>query len=321
MQLRYSPRSFVVLAGLLGFLCFFWGVPVPAAADAATGDPAAEPKSPPPTEAAQSPAAAGSVESAGPSAEAVALEAQRVHTEYCGSLQGTDRGLAGESFAVVGPAWSRVSAAYRESGGIYLRYWSGLLSECLGRRQDAIADLEAFLAHEDSRILVSMRADAQWRLRRKASGRSTARPGVKKRRPSPRKPRAGAGAGARVSGARFIPAISLGVAAVAAGITAAAQWDEAVSIYIPRADEGDEGTQRSYLDANIPVVTAHQNTAQLGGAIAAGLAVSSAVSFLVAAAVGARSGPRGKAAAAKPGSQLLIAPGPDSVFVGVSTRW
>jgi len=194
---RHSPPSILVLCAIgLGALGLAWGKPALAAPGDADSDSA--------------PAAA---EVATPSGEEVAVEAQRIHSEYCGSLQGIDRGRAGESFAVVGPVWGRVSKAYQEGGPIFLLYWSGLLSECLGRHDDAVTDLKAFLASEENRPLVSMVADAEWRLERRARGQG----GVTARRP--RRP---SGAGRVMP--TLLPGIGLAAGGAVVGGIAAAQW-------------------------------------------------------------------------------------------------
>ena len=248
-------------------------------------------------------------------AEEVALEAQRVHSEYCGSLQGADRALAGESFAVVGPAWSKVSGAYRETKVIYLLYWSGLLSECLGRKDDAVSDLEAFLADEDSRPLVSMLADAQWRLRRGTRGKS-----VTKRVPQKRRLRLSEGQ-VRGGGARFIPGIGLGAAAAVGGVVALFEWNHAGQFYIPDANKGESGVPRWELEADMVSATESANIAQSLGVISAGLALSSVVSFVVAAAVGPRAQGGVEKTTSESGTRFHVAPSADGVFLGLSRAW
>ena len=248
-------------------------------------------------------------------AEEVALDAQRVHSEYCGSLQGADRALAGESFAVVGPVWSQVSGAYRDTKVIYLLYWSGLLSECLGRKADAVSDLEAFLSDEGSRPLVSMVADAEWRLRRGTRAKSDTRSVLRKRRP-----RHLVGM-PRGSGARFIPGIGLGAAAAVGGVAALVEWNHAGQFYVPAADKGESGVPRFALEAEMQSALESATVAQGIGAISAGLALSSVVSFVVAAAVGPRT--RGDADKTTTGSEtgLHVVPLADGVFLGVSRAW
>jgi len=311
---RYSSSRFIVLAVLVGGLgvCFCSSVCAGEIED--LQEPAG-------TDGEESPVAPVADEAAGSQisveqlAEEVALEAQRVHSEYCGSLQGADRALAGESFAVVGPAWSKVSEAYRETKVIYLLYWSGLLSECLGRKDDAVSDLKAFLADEGSRPLVSMVADAQWRLRRGARGQSATKRVPRKRRPG------ASGGQMRGGGPRFIPGIVLGAAAAVGGVAAVVEWNHAGQFYIPDANKGESGVPRWALDADMQAAIDSTATAQGVAGISAGLALSSVVSFIVAAAVG----PRDRAGAEKtpsvPETRFHVGPGPEGLFLGVSRAW
>jgi|GEM_PF-4906983 len=299
------------------------------AAESEEPEPAAESKEP--EAAAESKEPEASAESKEPepavlSAAEVALEAQRVHSEYCGSLQGTDRGLAGESFAVIGPIWSRVSSAYREFGEIYLLYWSGLLSECLGRGEDATSDLEAFLSDEKSRPLVSMVADAEWRLRRRSKARSSQ--GLSKRsgpRPLPFQLRARGAARARGGGPAFVPSISFGVAAGAGAVIALSEWNQANEWEVPQQGEDEAGLPRAALHANMTAATESMNTAQVVGGISVGLAVSSVVSLVIAGVAQARGNNAAAAAAAAAAVELSsyihIVPGPDGVLLGVATQW
>jgi len=249
-------------------------------------------------------------EPAGPSAEEVALQAQQVHSQYCGSLQGTDRGLAGESFAVVGPAWSRVSDAYQQDGPIFLLYWSGLLSECLGRYEDAIADLEAFLANEGSAPLVSMVADAKSRLRRRARAAT--------------KPRSGTAQGplaqqARRVVPRLVPGIGLAAGAVAVGVAAGVEWNLLIGQHqVPQFGEADQGIRRELLEDNMQSLDDGQGEILLLGSIAVGLAVSSVISFVIAGGVDQRAKAK---AGTKKSARLHVSPRPQGLALGVTASW
>jgi hypothetical protein len=356
MRFRYSHRRFLSLAGLLGAIWLGTVIPAQAAQDEESDDstssdedspepaaesekpePAAESEKPEPAAESEKPEPAAESEKPEPAAESekpepaaepvppnaaeVALEAQRVHSEYCGSLQGTDRGLAGESFAVIGPIWSRVSGAYRELGDIYLLYWSGLLSECLGRGEDAVSDLEAFLADEKSRPLVSMVADAEWRLRRRL--RVSSSQGTSKRRgPRPLAFQLRARGSARSQGAfaAFVPSIGFGAAASVGAVIALSEWSGAGD-EIPQQGEDEFGLPRMVLDHSIRAATERVNTARVVGTVSVGLAVSSAVSLIVASVSQAKRRSKVARTAAKVRSSLQVVPGPDGVFLGVTTQW
>jgi hypothetical protein len=313
-QFRYSSSLFVALVVLMsGLGVSFCSSAFAAETETPDDSPGADEEVTP-----KGPEAQGNADSeqlVARQAEEVALEAQRVHSEYCGSLQGADRGLAGESFAVVGPAWSRVSEAYRATEVIYLLYWSGLLSECLGRRHDAVSDLEAFLGDDASRPLVSMVADARWRLRRGTRGKAGTATMPRKRRPRSSVDRV------RRGGPRFIPGIGLGIAAVVGGVVAGGEWSHANQFHIPDVNKGDAGAPRWALDADMQSATESAMTAQLVGGISAGLALSSVVSLIVAAAVGPRERERGEKTSPTKETRLNFAPGPSGVFLGVSSRW
>lgn len=289
----YSPPSILVLCAIgLGALALPWGNPALAAA----GD--VDPGS--------APAAA---EVGAPSYEEVALEAQRIHSEYCGSLQGTDRGLAGESFAVVGPVWGRVSKSYQEGGPIFLLYWSGLLSQCLGRNDDAVTDLRAFLASEESRPLVSMVADAGWRLKRRARGQTVGT--------SSRKGPRGPSPGVRRVVPTLLPGIGLAAGGAVLGGIAAAQWGAlSETSSLPQVGAASSGMLRSELDTKIADFRAGQAQFQALAAVAAGLAASSLVSFVIAGAADQRARAKSRKQA-----QLYIAPGPGGLYLGVSASW
>ncbi len=237
----------------------------------------------------------------------VALLAQQVHTEHCAPLYGDDRALAGEGYAVVGPAWAKVSVAFRQSGEAYLLYWSGLLSECLGREADAVDDLNAFVSDEKSVPLVSMLADAKWRLRRRARAATKVAGG---------RSRVGGTAGASAA-ARFIPAVVLGVVSGLGVAATAVQWEEASSYHIPQMGDGGGGLPRAVLEDHLFEVRGITERVVAFGAVSAGLGLGSVLSAVLARA--SLRGPRGRPAAVD--VSVGIAPDLNGAGLELSGRW
>lgn len=103
---------------------------------------------------------------AGPAA--AADRAERVHARHCATVASAgEASLAAAAMAEVAAAWSEVLAADATSDEAWLPYWTGLLAECLGHRDEASRSLLDFLGRsKDDGSLNAMREDARRRLRR-----------------------------------------------------------------------------------------------------------------------------------------------------------
>lgn len=117
---------------------------------------------------AASPAGAAEGTSAeGTSAEGAAFRADAVHGAYCSSVASLGVSQAAAANAEVSRVWEQVSLAYEEHGDTFLRYWRGVLGQCLGHEERAIEDLSAYVAAaKDDSVSVALVRDARRRLRR-----------------------------------------------------------------------------------------------------------------------------------------------------------
>jgi len=97
----------------------------------------------------------------------VAVAAAEVHQQHCADIYTGDIDLAAEGYAAVAPIWQQVSEVYEGAQEPLLLYWRGLLAQCLGQREQGLADLDAFVAAEgENRDLAAMVRDANRRIRR-----------------------------------------------------------------------------------------------------------------------------------------------------------
>ncbi len=101
----------------------------------------------------------------------VALEADRVNQEHCADLYTKEVDQAASATLAVAAAWQEVDVVYRETPAPYLLFWRGVLAQCLGRIEAAVADLEAFVAsQEGATMFTDLVRQAKTRLRRIAGG-------------------------------------------------------------------------------------------------------------------------------------------------------
>jgi hypothetical protein len=196
--------------------------------------------------------------------------------------------------------WSRVSEAYRAGGEIFLLYWSGLLSECLSRYEDAVEDLAAFLASEESKPLASMVADARARLRRRARGAERVQLSAAAKRVVP----------------TLLPGVGLAAGAAVLGVVAAREWNGLNAQHpVPQAGTDTVGIDRSELETNMAALEAGKRPVDAMVSIAVGMALTSVISFVIAG--GANERAKGRSQAAR----FSLAPGPDGLYLGLSTTW
>lgn len=76
--------------------------------------------------------------------ERVAAQAATVFQEHCASVEADQVQEAADAIAAVNEAWRLVGEAFAERRVAYLMYWRGLLGQCLGQEERALADLRAF---------------------------------------------------------------------------------------------------------------------------------------------------------------------------------
>ncbi len=128
------------------------------------------------------------------SAQAAAVAAEAVYSEHCSTVAGRGVSEAAAANTEVSAVWLQVSQAYEVRGDAFLRYWRGVLGQCLGHEDRAQEDLSAFVAVADgNRRSTALVRDAKRRLAR-------------------------LGAGATVSPARPAGAVSLALGAASAGL-------------------------------------------------------------------------------------------------------
>ena len=76
----------------------------------------------------------------------VALVAEDAHSRHCSDVASRGTSDAAAANTEVSVVWEQVSRAFEESGVAYLRYWRGVLGQCIGHEQRAADDYAAFLA-------------------------------------------------------------------------------------------------------------------------------------------------------------------------------
>lgn len=75
----------------------------------------------------------------------MALRASAVHEANCSDVVTAETVKAGKAMGAVSAAWSAVAEAHEATPEPWLLYWRGLLAQCLGQEERALADLEQFL--------------------------------------------------------------------------------------------------------------------------------------------------------------------------------
>jgi hypothetical protein len=102
-----------------------------------------------------------------PQAEVLARQAAQIRDKHCTGVAGQNTTLAAKAFTPVSEVWGRVSYHYEKNGTIYLRYWRGVLEDCLSQDERALEDLKGFVAVTgDKPLWSSLVYDAQQRIRR-----------------------------------------------------------------------------------------------------------------------------------------------------------
>mgnify|MGYP006928213244 CR=1 FL=1 len=100
-------------------------------------------------------------------AQAAAQAASTVADAHCADVAAGQATQFAEALAEVTPALRDVSQAFDATKKVYLLYWRGLLSACVGQEERAIQDLQAFVAGVDDRPSFAAQVeDAQRRLQR-----------------------------------------------------------------------------------------------------------------------------------------------------------
>ncbi len=113
-----------------------------------------------------------------PSVADLAVRASEVQVEHCAEIYGADVGGAVAGYQEVAAIWGELNDAIGVDPQPVLLYWSGLMAQCLGQDERAVADLQAFLvAFEEGGVLANdsahgtMRKDAHKRLKRLGVGK------------------------------------------------------------------------------------------------------------------------------------------------------
>lgn len=75
----------------------------------------------------------------------MALRASAVHEAHCSDVVTAETVKAGRAMGAVSAAWTAVGEAHEATPEPWLLYWRGLLAQCLGQEERALADLEQFL--------------------------------------------------------------------------------------------------------------------------------------------------------------------------------
>ncbi len=97
----------------------------------------------------------------------LALLANEVHQDHCADLYASDVQQAASSYQEVGRAWELVDRQYTLTGDAYWLYWRGLMAECLGQTDQAVADLHQFVgSHVDRPGFHGLVREAKKRARR-----------------------------------------------------------------------------------------------------------------------------------------------------------
>ncbi len=135
-------------------------------------------------------------------ADDAAIAADDATSTHCSQAWTGEGAARAEALIAVSTVLGRVDSAYEQTQAPHLLYWRGLIYQCLGQYEDAIGDLEAFVAAESgSSVYAEQVRKAQLQLSR--AGRR----------------KAAAGAGAAASWIRRPDPVELGVR-VGAGLSA-----------------------------------------------------------------------------------------------------
>jgi hypothetical protein len=110
------------------------------------------------------------VRAADPAVDA-ALQAEAVNAEHCANLYSAQAKRAASSNLAIAEVWSHVTDVYEATTSPFLLYWRGVLAQCLGRDEAAVADLEAFVESQGtSAIYASSVQQAKSRLKKLGAG-------------------------------------------------------------------------------------------------------------------------------------------------------
>ncbi len=97
----------------------------------------------------------------------VAVEAEAAHSRWCSDVASRGTSEAAAANTEVSAVWEKVSRAFGTSGDVGLRYWRGVLGQCIGHEERAIEDYRAFIeGAADDPVVASQVRDARKRLRR-----------------------------------------------------------------------------------------------------------------------------------------------------------
>ena len=116
-----------------------------------------------------------------PEAEAAAAAAAEVFDTHCSATALDDNTAAAGAVAAVSQTWELVSAALDSTDAIYLRYWRGVLAQCLSQEDRALGDLRQFVVEADgSTLWATLIAQAKKRILRleRAQAGGPANPGL-----------------------------------------------------------------------------------------------------------------------------------------------
>ncbi len=103
---------------------------------------------------------------AGPADDA-AVEAAEVSAEHCQKITSRKPEEVVRANKAVADALEKLQAAFESTGDASLRYWRGMLVQCLDRPETAVADFEAFIAAQsDKPMYAGMVKEAKARLNR-----------------------------------------------------------------------------------------------------------------------------------------------------------
>jgi hypothetical protein len=98
----------------------------------------------------------------------LAVHANDVIAEHCAEIYAEDIALVARGYQEVAGAWEAIDEGYDDTGSSNLLYWRGVLAQCLGQQEMALADLHNFVRWTegvDDEQLGGMVADADRRIR------------------------------------------------------------------------------------------------------------------------------------------------------------
>jgi hypothetical protein len=101
------------------------------------------------------------------SATDAAIAADAAHSEHCAGVKARGDTEAAALNEAVSGVWGAVSLAWDEHQVPYLRYWRGVLTQCLGHEERAVEDFIGFYrVAQDDKDSVALVNDVRKRLRR-----------------------------------------------------------------------------------------------------------------------------------------------------------